>query len=147
MRAAMAIQETPETARYSEAFLTQARLGQGSFRVLVTEAYQRRCAMTGEKTLPVLQAAHIKPYSQEGPHRISNGLLLCSELHILFDRGYVTVNPELTIEVSKSIKEEFSNGREYYALHGKKLTVISVAQRDRPLTSFLEWHNSTVYKQ
>ena len=39
------------------------RLGQGLFRVMVTEAYSRRCAITGERTLPVLEAAHIKPYS------------------------------------------------------------------------------------
>jgi hypothetical protein len=32
------------------------------FRVLVTDAYQKRCAITGERTLPVLDAAHIKPY-------------------------------------------------------------------------------------
>ena len=51
-----------------------SRLGQGAFRVVVTEAYHRRCAISGEKTLPVLEAAHIKPYTQEGPHEISNGL-------------------------------------------------------------------------
>lgn len=31
-------------------------------RVLVTEAYGRRCAVTGERTLPALEAAHIKPF-------------------------------------------------------------------------------------
>ena len=36
------------------------RLGQGLFRVVVTEAYDRRCAFTGERTLPVLDAAHIR---------------------------------------------------------------------------------------
>jgi putative restriction endonuclease len=39
----------------------QPRLGQGAFRLLVTDAYQRRCAVTGERTLPVLDAAHIRP--------------------------------------------------------------------------------------
>jgi hypothetical protein len=33
------------------------------FRILVTDACQRQCALTGERTLPVLDAAHIKPYS------------------------------------------------------------------------------------
>jgi putative restriction endonuclease len=32
------------------------RLGQGLFRVLVTDAYSRRCAITGERTLPALEA-------------------------------------------------------------------------------------------
>lgn len=48
--------------------------------VLVTEAYQRRCVITGEKTLPVLNAFHIKPYSQEGPHKVRNGLLMWEDL-------------------------------------------------------------------
>jgi hypothetical protein len=61
------------------------RLGQGAFRVLVTDIYQRRCAITGEKALPVLQAAHIRPVTR---------LLLRSDLHALFDQGYVTVTPD-----------------------------------------------------
>ncbi|HPJ70203.1 MAG TPA: hypothetical protein PLF44_04925, partial [Candidatus Mcinerneyibacteriales bacterium] len=52
---------------------TKHRLGQGTFRVLVTDAYQRRCAMTGERTLPVLEAAHIKPVSLLGRHEVRNG--------------------------------------------------------------------------
>ena len=47
--------------RYGNPLMVRPRLGQGYFRVLVTETYQRRCALTGEKTLPVLEAAHIKP--------------------------------------------------------------------------------------
>ncbi len=140
------IRETAEGGQYGSAYLTRARLGQGSFRVLVTEAYARRCAMTGEKTLPVLQAAHIKPYAESGPHSIGNGLLLRSDLHILFDRGYITVDQDLTIEVSRSIKEEFSNGREYYALHGRQLAVLPASAADRPSPTFLEWHNANVYK-
>jgi putative restriction endonuclease len=49
--------------RYGQEYPVKPRLGQGSFRVLVTDAYQRRCAMTGEKTLPALEAAHIQAYS------------------------------------------------------------------------------------
>src|SRR5690606_11461688 len=82
-----------EGPRYGAEYLARARLGQGAFRVLVTDAYQKRCAISGERTLPVLQAAHIRPYAAAGPHRVSNGLLLRSDLHILFDRGYVTVTP------------------------------------------------------
>jgi putative restriction endonuclease len=73
--------------RFGAEYLTRTRLGQGAFRVLVTDAYERRCAVTGEKTLPVLEAAHIKPYALEGPHQVQNGLLLRSDLHKLFDLG------------------------------------------------------------
>ena len=83
--------------RYGDSYLTRPRLGQGAFRVLVTDAYQRRCAITGEKTLPVLNASHIKPYSQEGPHEVRNGLLLREDLHTLFDRGYLTVTKDYRV--------------------------------------------------
>lgn len=131
--------------RFGADYLTQARLGQGAFRVLVTEAYDRRCAITGERTLPVLEAAHIKPYSETGPHLVSNGLLLRSDLHILFDDGYVTVTDDLRIEVSDRIKEEFENGREYYQYRGKSLQKIPEGADERPSKEFLRWHNEKVY--
>ncbi len=130
-----------EPARYGADYLIHARLGQGAFRVLVTEAYERRCAITGERTLPVLEAAHIKPYSETGPHLISNGLLLRSDLHILFDDGYVTVTEDLRVEVSKRIKEEFENGREYYQYRDKPLMIIPGGREERPSVEFLRWHN------
>ncbi len=131
--------------RYGAEFLTRARLGQGAFRVLVTDAYARRCAITGERTLPALEAAHIKPFAKSGPNQTANGLLLRSDLHKLFDLGYISVTPDLAVEVSRKIKEEFDNGRDYYALHGQNLTVIPPTDKDRPSTQFLEWHNENVY--
>lgn len=135
-----------DAPRFGNEYLTRGRLGQGSFRVLVTDAYQRRCAVTGEKTLPVLEAAHIKPYSEEGPHRVTNGLLLRSDLHRLFDRGYVTVTPDLRFEVSARLKQDFSNGKEYYAHHGKPLIVLPDELVARPDPAFLAWHNENRYK-
>ena len=93
----------------------------GGFRLLVTDVYQRRCAVTLERTLPALEAAHIRPYADGGTHEVSNGLLLRRDIHSLFDAGYVTVTPDLRFEVSRRIREEFENGRHYYALHGQRL--------------------------
>jgi len=69
------------------------RRGQGAFRLMVMDAYDRRCAVTGEKTLPALEAAHIRPFSEVASHEVSNGVLLRSDIHRLFDQGYVTVDP------------------------------------------------------
>ena len=104
-------------ARFGEPHLIRPRLGQGAFRVLVTDIYQRRCAVTQERTLPALEAAHIRPYGDGGAHEARNGLLLRRDIHSLFDAGYVTVTPNLRLEVSRRIREEFDNGRHYYALH------------------------------
>jgi putative restriction endonuclease len=128
--------------RYGNEMLMRPRLGQGGFRIVVMDEYGRRCAITGERTLPVLEAAHIRPYSEEGPHDLSNGLFLRSDLHTLFDKGYLTVTNELRIEVSRKIREEFSNGRDYYALHGSELKVLPVNHAHRPAIKFLEWHQT-----
>ncbi len=68
------IGEPAPMERYGEPIPVRPRLGQGAFRVLVTDAYQRRCALTGESTLPVLEAAHIQPYAESGPH---DPLMVC----------------------------------------------------------------------
>lgn len=128
--------------RFGADYLTRARLGQGAFRVLVTEAYDRRCAITGERTLPVLEAAHIKPYAATGPHLVANGLLLRSDFHILFDDGYITVTEDLRVRVSAKIKEKFENGREYYQYRDKPLLIVPRGSHERPSPEFLRWHNS-----
>ena len=134
-----------EARLFGKEYLHRSRLGQGAFRILVTDAYDRRCSISGERTLPVLQASHIKPYGK-GPNRVDNGLLLRSDLHILFDRGYITVTPDLNVEVSPRIKEEYENGRDYYKHHGHPLAVLPAARVDLPNADFLKWHNKSVFR-
>ncbi len=128
-------------ARYGAPVTVRPRLGQGAFRVEVTDAYSRRCAITGEKTLPALAACHIKPFAKHGPHETRNGLLLRSDLHNLFDLGYLTVTLDYKVEVSRRIREEFENGRHYYALHGQTLGVLPSEETARPAKEFIEWHH------
>jgi putative restriction endonuclease len=131
--------------RYGRPMLVHPRLGQGAFRLLVTDAYDRRCAVTGERTLPVLDAAHIKPYAASGPHDLRNGLLLRKDLHALFDAGYVTVTPSFELRVSRRIREEFENGRDYYALEGSSVR-LPLPPAPPPSSEFLEWHGDTVFR-
>ena len=135
-----------ESAKYGQPTVVMPRLGQGAFRVMVTDAYGRRCAMSNERTLPVLQAAHIRPYAENGPHLLSNGLLLRSDLHTLFDLGYLSVNPSSrTIDVSPRIREEFENGRDYYQLQGRVLAAPG-DPRALPGQEFLEWHRDVRFR-
>jgi putative restriction endonuclease len=131
--------------RYGEPVLVLPRLGQGSFRVIVTDAYERRCAITQEKTLPALEAAHIKPYSGRGPHLVENGILLRSDVHRLFDSGYVTVTLDHHFEVSRRIREEFDNGKTYFTFHGRMIYV-PPNPRFRPGSEYLTWHNENVFR-
>lgn len=133
---------TEPTECYGPERTYRPRLGQGSFRVIVTDAYRRRCAVTQERVLPTLEAAHIKPYAESGPHDIGNGILLRSDLHHLLDAGYVTISPDYRFEVSRRIKEDFDNGEEYRKLHGSRLYLPS-SRSDYPFPEFIRWHNAT----
>lgn len=116
------------------------RLGQGLFRILVTDFYERKCAVTAERTLPVLDAAHIKPYEIVQKHEVWNGLLLRSDLHRLFDGEYLGVDPATRrLLVSRRIREEFENGRDYYKLDGLQLREPNVPWA-RPTAENLEFH-------
>lgn len=135
-----------DTPQYGESVLRKVRIGQGAFRLSVTDAYAKRCAITGEKTLPVLEAAHIRPYASAGPNLTTNGLLLRSDMHKLFDEGYLTITPDFKVEVSKRIREEFDNGKEYYQYHGKDLLILPRAVNNKPSALYLEYHNSNIFQ-
>jgi putative restriction endonuclease len=133
-------------ARYGGPLLIQPRLGQATFRIAVLDAYGRACAVTGEHSLPVVEAAHIRSYAHDGPHEIRNGLLLRADIHRLYDTGYVTVTPELRLEVSSRLREDYQNGRSYYPLQGVHLGV-PAAEAHQPDKRFLEWHNQNVFRR
>jgi|ERR1044072_1838888 putative restriction endonuclease len=135
--------EVPE--RYGTPVLVRPRLGQGAFRVLVTDHYRRRCAVSGERTLPALDAAHIRPFADGGSHDVSNGILMRRDIHSLFDLGYVTIAPDMKFEVSRKIREEYENGRHYYALHGTGIQLPDDLER-RPDRLALAWHNEHRFK-
>lgn len=127
--------------RHGRPVLIHPRLGQGAFRIGVTSAYQRRCAITGEKTLPILDAAHIRPYAEGGEHDVSNGFLFRTDVHRLFDLGYVTVTSDYRFEVGKRLKEDFENGKHYYEMDGHRIAL--PAQRsDYPDREAIEWHQA-----
>lgn len=134
-----------ESPRYGMPVSISPRLGQGTFRIAVTDAYQRACAVTGEHSLPVLDAAHIKPFADGGPHEIGNGLLLRADLHRLFDKGYLSVDPEHRLVVSARLREDYDNGRSYYPLHGSHLSLPDPLEH-RPDPEYLEYHRSCVYR-
>ena len=100
--------------------------------------------MTGEHSLPALDAAHIRSYAEDGPHDVRNGVLLRADVHRLFDQGYLTITPAHRLEVSHRLREDYSNGRSYYPLHGATVEV-PTAPELQPDTAYLRWHNERVY--
>ena len=140
----LSVQE--DAPKYGVESLIEPRLGQGAFRLTLTDAYRKRCALTGESTLPVLEAAHIVPYATEGTHDVRNGLLLRADFHKLFDTGLVSVTPDLTIQISPRIREAWLNGKVYYRLHNQPLAVMPVNPLHRPDPDRLNWHFKNVFQ-
>ncbi len=134
-----------EVNRYGSPQLVRPRLGQGTFRVAVTGAYGSACAVSREHSLPVLEAAHIRPFADEGPHGVPNGLLLRADIHRLFDAGYVTVTPEHHFVVSRRLRQEWENGKVYYAMEGP--IELPRDRDDYPSAEYLRWHNECVFEK
>jgi putative restriction endonuclease len=118
--------------------------GQGSFRVLVTK---RMNGVVGDSRegRSCSQAAHIRPVLNLA-HQVDNGILLRSDVHTLFDHGYLTVTPDHRVRVSRRLKKDFDNGEHYYKLDGSQLW-IQARPEDRPKREFLEWHAETRFRR
>jgi putative restriction endonuclease len=130
---------------YGDPAFVRRRIGQGTFRVAITQTYQRQCAVTREKALPALEAAHIRPFADIQTHYLKNGLLLRSDVHRLFDAGYVTVTPDHHVEASSRMREDFNDGENYLRLHGTQIWVPSRPDW-QPDAQALQWHNDNVFK-
>lgn len=71
---------------------SSARPNQQKFRRELLETTPR-CPITDYDLPMVLQAAHIRPHSHGGDDTISNGFLLRSDIHLLFDSGVISLKP------------------------------------------------------
>jgi putative restriction endonuclease len=135
-----------EAERYGPPVLVRPRLGQGLFSLAVRDAYGGACAVTHEHSIPVLEAAHIKPYARGGEHRVSNGLLLRRDIHRLYDLGYVTITPDYVFRVGDRLRDEFKNGRSYYALNNTPIRAPAEA-RLCPDRELLKWHQTDRFER
>ncbi|MBV9386660.1 MAG: HNH endonuclease [Chroococcidiopsidaceae cyanobacterium CP_BM_ER_R8_30] len=95
-----------EDARKRDSERIAQRQGQPVFRQALLEAYNRKCAITGEDLEQALEATHIMPYFGTQTDCISNGLLLRADLHVLFDLYLLTIDPEtMRVLVAPTIKK------------------------------------------
>lgn len=97
--------------------LIRQRLGQPKLRGALLNAYENKCAISECKVTAVLEAAHIVPYKDHGEYDVTNGVLLRSDLHTLFDMNLLRVNPiTLKVVLDPSIRKG-----PYLRFHGRKL--------------------------
>ncbi|MCC5808318.1 MAG: HNH endonuclease [Opitutales bacterium] len=96
--------------RYSK---SKTREGWKNFRAGVLAAYSFRCAVTGVDVVSVLQAAHIRPYYGAVSNRVSNGLCLRSDIHLLFDAHLLRIDECYRIHVNNTLRKSI-----YYRFNG-----------------------------
>ncbi|MEV8436897.1 HNH endonuclease signature motif containing protein [Actinosynnema sp. NPDC051121] len=73
--------------------LVQVRSGQQAFRAALLERDKDVCAITGPCPQEALQAAHLRQFAKHEEHDVAAGVLLRADVHVLFDRGLMAVNP------------------------------------------------------
>ena len=93
-----------------------------------------------------LQAAHIRPYAQGGEHWVTNGLTLRSDMHTLYDRGYIGIDTDYRLRVSPRLNADFGNGVELYSREARGDVIALPDKPDlQPDRESLAWHMDTVF--
>lgn len=135
-----------DARRWRQAVLA-ARDGQGTFRSRLLDAYGSRCALTGERVVPVLEAAHIQPYLGPASNHIQNGLLLRADLHNLYDEGLVTITPDYRFRVSERVRADYENGEDYYDMERAGVRLRDAVDESMSASrDALAWHKDHIFK-
>lgn len=118
------------------------RRGQSEFRKQLLRAYQHRCAVTACSLHEILEAAHIHPYMGDETNVVSNGLLLRTDIHTLYDLGLLWVNPaDLRIEISEALRDS-----EYVSFEGRSLN-LPKNHAEHPSRLALEFRFNAIVKR
>jgi hypothetical protein len=111
------------------------RRGQSKFRHKLIKAYDGKCAISQTAVEAVLEAAHITPYLGEQTNHITNGILLRTDLHTLFDLNLLKIDPNnMKVRVSPSLQAS-----PYWVYNGRKVSLPKTPQ-DRPSPLALAEH-------
>ncbi|MFN5854848.1 MAG: HNH endonuclease [Pseudanabaenaceae cyanobacterium] len=120
------------------------RHGQTEFKKDLLEAYGKCCAVTGCSSEEALEAAHIEPYSKTKNNDPTNGLLLRADIHTLFDRHLIGIDPDtMTVYVAPSLLKDYGqfDGKRLQ-LENKKLS----PNKDALRTEYQDYKKNTFTK-
>jgi hypothetical protein len=98
---------TTGDTRRSALHLIRERRGQQKFRNILRDRYGNRCLISGCTIMDIVEAAHIKPYRRDEDNNASNGLLLRTDLHTLYDLHLLGIEPgTLTVRLKPKAMQE-----------------------------------------
>lgn len=86
--------------------IVQLKVRDQRFRKKMLSVYQSECAVCRINGKDILQGAHIIPVSKGGTDEEKNGLLLCANHHLLYDRGHLNIDENLNLAVSKTYSDQ-----------------------------------------
>ena len=137
------LDEVPEIAEgKTTTAIVQVRVNQARFRRAILASYNATCCMSGLRVPKLLVASHIVPWSMDAKNRLnpSNGLCLSALHDRAYDIGLMTVLPDLTIRVSKDLKDATADAFTRNTLAAFDGRVITLPERFRPAPKFLAAH-------
>jgi putative restriction endonuclease len=129
--------------------VVKVRRGQQFFRQTVLNAYGIRCCITGINVPRLLVASHIKPWRDFPNERLQprNGLCLSSLHDAAFDAGFITLDEQLRLVLSKRLKDYFPQPaleQSFVQYEGKPISKPNkIAEPD---TALLEYHRDVIFK-
>ena len=133
---------------YREAIL-KTRVGQYFFRMAVLSSYNNHCCITGLNQDKLLIASHIKPWavSDDKTEKTNpcNGLCLNAFHDMAFDKGFITIDKNYKVVVSKCISEckMDSETRDWFMSYSGK--TIHLPEKFLPRKDFIEYHNDVIF--
>jgi putative restriction endonuclease len=122
----------------------------GVFKKKVPEIYDYTCCISGlkiettaDRSIQMIDACHIVPFSISRDDTIQNGISLCPNLHRAFDRGLITINKNFIVRVSPILKENDSifSIRQF---DGKSIQ-LPQSEKWHPSIEGLNWHNKEIF--
>lgn len=84
--------------------LVKQRQGQNKFREIVLLNYAKKCAVCKIDHDDILEASHIIPVHKMVSGNIENGICLCSLHHVMFDKGYFSIDDNYRIILTENVK-------------------------------------------
>lgn len=129
--------------------LQKVRCNQSYFRSLVLSSYDTKCCITGINDRRLLIASHIKPWSDSSVEneRVSpaNGLCLAALHDKAFDRGLITLDNDLRVVVSRSLRDAVTHDVFYDQFGRYEGRQITLPRHFIPSREFVEYHNQHVF--
>ncbi|MDX5478871.1 MAG: HNH endonuclease, partial [Cyclobacteriaceae bacterium] len=145
------LNEIPAVQRLKVAEEEMVYVRNGTFKKWIPKIYQHTCAISRMKLVStygysLIDACHIRPFSDNQDDRVTNGIALCPNLHRAFDRGLIAIDSDYKVLVSEQILEDKTHPYGLEKLKGRKILLPS-EKHLWPNQENLDWHRKETFRR